>query len=475
MSGHDWWGTRLMSEHLNKEKKILENAAAQLMEEASKRGADSVETCAYFYQRSRISLEKQDYHLASSDEGFQMGLRVLKGQKQGFVSLNSVEPDELRSCAEEAVKIASFSPDNPYWSIQNPPSSVPSQPHLDLWDPSFSHVSFRTQLDWIQRMKQEILSDSRIRLNEGSVELSKSLSLITNSKGVHQFERDTSCVWSLMGMAQDENRVTSFDYFTELSRTHQKVIECMVKSTRSFQKALLKNLKVSKPRSYRGKVLFSPRAVIDILLDSLIFHLNGRVVLEKSSRWSCAHLGQAQLSPLITLKDSAWSADRFSCGLFDREGTPTTELELFSAGVLNHFLLDHYSAKGLHLSSNGHASGGPSSAPSVGSHSLSLSPGETSLTKLIQMADPQSEGVLWINRYSGQTDPVSGDFSGVAKGSEWWVAGEFQHCVEETLISGNIFECLNQNLLGLSLETELVDSSNESPYLLADGVSVTAG
>jgi PmbA protein len=91
------------------------------------------------------------------------------------------------------------------------------------------------------------------------------------------------------------------------------------------------------------------------------------------------------------------------------------------------------------------------------------------------MADAQSEGVLWINRYSGQTDPVSGDFSGVAKGSEWWVAGEFQHCVEETLISGNIFECLNQNLLGLSLETELVDSSNESPYLLADGVSVTAG
>jgi PmbA protein len=278
-----------------------------------------------------------------------------------------------------------------------------------------------------------------------------------------------------MGMAQDENRVTSFDYFSQLSRTHQKVVELLVKSTRSFQQSLLKNLKVAKPRSYRGKVIFSPRAVIDILLDSLMFHLNGRVVLEKSSRWNLDHLGSLQLSSLITLQDSAWLSDRFSCGLFDREGTPTTELELFSKGILNHFLLDHYSAKALHQSSNGHASGGPSGAPSVDAHSLSLKAGNCSLTKLVNDADPQSEGILWINRYSGQTDPVSGDFSGVAKGSEWWVGGSFQHCVEETLISGNIFECLNQNLLGLSSETKVVDSSHQSPYLLIDGVSVTAG
>lgn len=463
-----------MNESLSKEKQMIEEASAKLIEEASKRGADSVEACAHFYQRSRISLEKQDYHLASNDEGFQIGLRVLKDQKQGFVSLNSLDPNELRDCVNEAMRIASFSPTNPYWSIQNTSLSSSSNSNINLWDKSLAHVSFRTQLDWVQRMKHEILSDSRICLNEGSLELSKSLSLIANSKGVHQFEGETTCVWSLMGMAQESNRVTSFDYFTQLSRAHQNISEQIAKSSRLFRQSLLKNLNVAKPRSYRGKVIFSPRAVVDILLDSLMFHLNGRVVLEKSGRWNLEHLGQGQLSALVTLKDSAWLSDRFSCGLFDREGTPTGELELFTKGILNHFLLDHYSAKGLHQSSNGHAAGGPSSAPSVSAHSLSLVAGDIPLNKLIQDADPKSEGILWINRYSGQTDPVSGEFSGVAKGSEWWIGGEFRHCVEETLISGNIFECLNENLLGLSLETELVDSSHDSPYLLVDGVSVTA-
>jgi len=464
-----------MADILRKEKKILEEAAAQIIEEASRLGADATEACASYYQRNRISLEKQDYHLASNDEGFQVGVRILKDQKQGFVSLNSFDSLDLKKCVEEALKIASFSPANPYYAIQTSSGSPSPELPLALWDDSLAQVSFRTQSDWIQRMKQEILSDPRIRLNEGSLEVSKSLSLVANSKGVHQFEKETSCIWSLMGMAQDEQRITSFDYFSQLSRTGNRVAETMVKSIRSFQESLIKNLNVAKPKSYRGKVLFSPRAVIDILLDSLTYHLNGRVVLEKSSRWNIKHLGSRALSPLINLKDSAWLSDRFSCGLFDREGTPTRDLHLIEKGILNHFLLDHYSAKGLHQTSNGHASGGPTSPPSVSCHSLCLQSGVTPLNQLAIDADPKSEGILWINRYSGQTDPVSGDFSGVAKGSEWWVKGKFQHCVQETLISGNLFDCLNESLLGLSKETEVVDSSHESPCLLVDGVSVTAG
>ncbi|NBT58963.1 TldD/PmbA family protein, partial [bacterium] len=344
---------------------------------------------------------------------------------------------------------------------------------LALWDSSLAQISLQTQKDWVEWMKQEILKDNRIKLNEGSLEIGRGLTLIVNSKGTHHAEAETSCVWSLMGMASDNHVLTSFDYFTHLSRKAMGIGDEILKTTSLFRESLLKSLKIGEGRSYRGPVLFSPRAVLDILLDSLIYHLNGRVILDGSSRWKLTDKDKDLLDSKITLVDSPWLYDRFSCGLFDREGMPTETLELFARGQLKNFLLDNYSAKGLQLSSNGHAVGGASSIPTVGSHSLCLKGGDKPLSHLMKESDPSAQGILWINRYSGQTDPVTGDFSGVAKGGEWWVNGEFRYCVQETLVSGNLFECLNHNLLALSSETQVVDSSGESPYALIDGLSVT--
>jgi len=457
---------------LKKERRQLEEAGARLISEACKAGADSAEVCGSFGHRNKITLEKQDYHLASSDEGYQLGLRVLRGGRQGFTSTNSLDPKELKEVALRAVEIAGFSPENPFFTIQSN-SPQKAQPNLNLWDSALAQLSLQTQKDWVEWMRKEFLKDNRIRLNEGSLEVSKSLSLLVNSKGTHHVESETSCVWSLMGMASDKDLLTSFDYFSHLSRKALGIGDTIISTTAQFRESLLKNLKTGEARSYRGLVIFSPRAVLDILLDSLIYHLNGRVLLDDSGRWKLEDKDKLLINSAITLVDTPWLTDRFSCGLFDREGTPTEESELFSEGKLKTFLLDNYSAKGLHQTSNGHAVGGASSIPTVGSHSLCLKGGNKPLLTLLKEADPSSQGVLWVNRYSGQTDPVTGDFSGIAKGGEWWVDGEFKYCVKETLISGNVFECLGKNLLDLSLETQVVDSSGESPSAVIDGISVT--
>lgn len=463
-------------EHLKKEKRALEEAASRLISDAFKAGADSAEVCATYGQKSKITLEKQDYHLASADDGFQLGIRVLKGKRQGFSSSNSLVPAELKEVATKAVEIAQFSPENPHWSIQSSSSSAPAPaPTLSLWDAELAQISLKTQKDWIEWMRSEFLKDPRMKLNEGSLEVSKGLYLIANSKGTHQLEAEANCVWSLMGMAAQGDTLTSFDYFSQISRKARGIGDRIIHSTAQFRDNLLKGLQVGQARSYKGLVFFSPRAVLDVLLDSLIYHLNGRVLLEGSGRWKLEDREKPILNSLLNLMDSPWLSDRFACGLFDREGTATRELSLLKEGCLMNFLFDHYSAHGLHQTSTGHAVGGPSGVPTVGSHSLCLKGGKKSLQSLLKESDPQGQGILWINRYSGQTDPVTGDFSGVAKGSEWWVNGSFQYGVQETLISGNVFDCLGKNLLDLSEETHLVDCSGESPAALIDGVSVTSG
>jgi PmbA protein len=80
---------------------------------------------------------------------------------------------------------------------------------------------------------------------------------------------------------------------------------------------------------------------------------------------------------------------------------------------------------------------------------------------------------LVLKRFSGNSDPVSGQFSGIAKNS-WWVKnGERHGALKEVMISGNMFDLLkNIKLIGSTTYRQM--GSFDSPYLLIDGVSVTS-
>ena len=80
--------------------------------------------------------------------------------------------------------------------------------------------------------------------------------------------------------------------------------------------------------------------------------------------------------------------------------------------------------------------------------------------------------LLVVDRFSGNADPIKGDFSGVAKGSRLFINGEDAGSVTETMIAGNFFT-IAEEILGVSRETEMVSGSFLSPYILVGGVSVT--
>lgn len=463
-----------MSDLFKKEKKIIEDSAYKLLEFAQKSGADSAEVCASYGQSAKITMEKQEYHMASSDSGFQFGIRVMRGNRQGFSSCNTVDPTELKEVALRAVEIAGFSPENPNYGIF-PGSNVPSQaPKLNL-NETLMGLSLQTQKDYIKLLYNESLKDPRIKINEGSVENSSTLFLVSNTLGVHQIETDCAFSWGLMGMAIEGETITSFDYFGEMTREVTAIGEKMVSSTGKFKNDLIRCLKQGKAQSYKGLVLFTPRAVLDILISTLAYHFNGRTLAEKTSRWTLNDLDKKVVNEAITIRDLPWLKDRRGFATFDREGTPTQNLSPIENGVLKHFLFDHYAAKATGQTTTGHAFGSPSSLPTVSTHCLTVEKGTEPLKDLFHKTSTQKPGLLVVHRYSGQADPVTGDFSGVAKGAEWWVDGSFAFSPKETLISGNVYEALGHGLIGISQETEVIDSGEEAPSFLIDQISVTAG
>ena len=92
-------------------------------------------------------------------------------------------------------------------------------------------------------------------------------------------------------------------------------------------------------------------------------------------------------------------------------------------------------------------------------------------TALQDMQKARSE-LLVIDRFSGNSDPLKGDFSGVAKSSRIFERGQDAGAVTETMIAGNFFE-MAKNIAAISSTTEIVSGHAEMPWVLIDNVSVT--
>jgi PmbA protein len=156
---------------------------------------------------------------------------------------------------------------------------------------------------------------------------------------------------------------------------------------------------------------------------------------------------------------------------FDREGMPIRRRALVSAGVLQGFLYNHYEARaaGDGSTSTGNAGGGVGSLPMVSAHRLEVDAGDVAMASLVA----SGERAIWVGRYSGSTNAVTGDFSGVVKNG-WLLGGGERQPLREVLIAGNVFELLNR-ISAISRERQEIGGSALVPAIRAEDVSITAG
>ena len=123
-------------------------------------------------------------------------------------------------------------------------------------------------------------------------------------------------------------------------------------------------------------------------------------------------VGQEIASRTFTLVDDADDPARSGSVGFDREGLPTSRKVLVRDGVLEAFLYDSYEARVGGMLRGGNARGGAASIPSIGAVSPTVPAGTIGFSQLC--AEP-SRAVL-VSRFSGSSNPITGEFSGVVKG-----------------------------------------------------------
>lgn len=426
-------------------------------------GASDVEVCAEYVRQTSVNLEQNDIKGGEVDEHHGIGIRLLLGDRVGFAYVNRLERDAIDDALQDAIAIARSTKGDPANALPRP---QPLSPVEGLWDDAVADLPADVAVALAGELLDAALEvDSRVSVDSGSFTASAAHGAIVSSRGVRAAGSETSIVCGLFGMAVDGDEVGSFDQVFDGARRLAALSPAAL--GRRFGEQVLRLLRPVPGSSYKGKVLFGTETFEEIFVGTLLASADGDEVLKGRSRLK-DKLGQRIASGRLTLTDDGTLPGAIGSAEFDREGMPHRPTILLEDGVLRSFLYDAKTAFRAGVEPTGHATGDARSLPSIGTTNLRLSPGETAQSALLEQLH---EG-LFVGRFSGNIDSVSGDFSGVAKGSFWVREGKLGPAVQETLIAGNVFELL-EHVLAVG-DTTHRNFSYEGPWVLVDGVDVSA-
>lgn len=459
-------------QNLDANQSFLIEKSQVILDEIKKSSSSPVkgEVFASHNSELKVVFEHKDFSISTNHTNSMFGIRVIVDGCLGFITTNSVTDELLRASAREALEVARLSPPSEFHQISE--SKLSQKIHAELFDSDLANMPIKDVFESAQQVVDIALTDKRVSIDRAEFSLANSAWSIMNTNGVASSSRQAMANWYVMGMGKENDEVTSFDFdggsVAFLKDVGRNINESIVR----FRDGVVQTLHPKNGRSYKGPVLLHPQAVYDLLTEHVEFHCNGRVHQDKMSSWQ-DKVGQVVTvedlnifeDPLDMTRPEGWSP-------FDREGVSTQKHFLIKDGVLNFLAHNCFSAKRGGCEPTGNASGGARALPAIGFHNITVS-GSKGVLSDNELFKKINNGLL-IKRFSGNTDPTSGVFSGIAKNSGWVADGEYTYPVQEVMLAGNMFDVL-KNIVAIGSTLHPLLGGGRAPYVVVDGLSVTAG
>ena len=225
----------------------------------------------------------------------------------------------------------------------------------------------------------------------------------------------------------------------------------------------------SKIKSGKYPVLFTSKATKE-LIPIIELALNGKEVLKKSSPWK-DKIGKKVLSEKITIEQNP--AFGYMARDFDHEGIEIQKLILVKEGILNNFYFDLVS--GVKMKPFFKSTGNgfkPSLSSQIEPQLLNLvfPFGKRKISEIVK----DIKYGLFVDQTMGAlSSDISGDISLNIEFGCLIENGEIKGRVKDTMISGNVYEVLN-NVIEFSDTCKWYWSNIYSPDMLLDGFTVAS-
>jgi PmbA protein len=437
------------------------------VKQAETLGAKDAEAYGAINNESEVFIENNDVKQAKSQRTSSIGIRVMLNGSIGFYSTNNLAKGRIRDAAAMAIKVAHASPKDRH-NVLPAKSKSKLKSLRGIYDRNAD--SFQTED--AARMAYEMLKsaksyDNRVSVDSGNFSAEVGTHALANSNGIELREKASIFSWSIMGMAIENTEISSFDYQVGGSHYIKDIDVC--NTATEFAHTVVNSLGTRKiEESFKGEMLLTPMAANEMVEEVIAHAINSDAVQKKSSQFA-GKIGKQVASDLLTVEDDATNVEGLNASSFDREGVFHRRNVVIEKGVLKKFLYNTHTASKDGVRSTGNAGGSTSSPPTVSTTNFLVKPNRSSVDTLVSEID---KGII-ISRFSGNVNPVNGDFSGVVKGGRLVMNGTIRHAVREVMVAGNVFEALRR-LNGISSEQKTIYGSI-LPYMRFDGISFTTG
>ena len=398
-------------------------------------------------------------HLERS-ESADVGLRVFVGTRQAIVSSSDITADGLADLPSRAVAMARSVPEDPFCGLAASELLSGEVPDLDMYDTT------------------EVPSDALIAWASEAEEAALAVPGVTNSEGGHAGWSVTAVALAATnGMAQAYRR-SQFSLSAAVLAGEGTAMErdydfsCAVHAEdlaypgdigSSAGEKAVKRLHPRRVPTCQVPVIYDPR-VSRSLIGHLASAISGSAVA-RGTTFLKDKMGHRLFPEGIEVIDDPLRRRGLRSKPFDAEGVATQRRKIIDDGTLTTWILDLRSARQLELQTTGHASRGPSSAPSPAPTNLYLAPGKQSPQDLIAAV----EKGFYVTEFMGRgINPVTGDYSRGAAGF-WIENGQLSYPVSEVTVAGN----LNDMFANLSVADDLVFRyGTDAPTVRVDGMTV---
>jgi len=452
----------------------LETAAllrigTEAVERARGAGAEHAEACLESLRSFTVRVNGGAIESLKQSVTRGLGLRVLVGGAQGFVSSTDLAPASLDELARHAVALARFSTPDEANAFPTPTDAGnEALPDLELMDPALLAWPAELRIEMALTLERVALGcDPRIQRTDGaSVSTRDGHSALVNSSGLARVSSGTTVSAHVMPLAGDGEGKQQTGWYGMVKCRLDELEEPEAIAREAARRAVAR-IGARQVPTARVPVILSPD-IAAAWIGELFEAFSGEAQLKRTS-WLTDRLGETIAAAAVTLVDDG----RLPCATgsepFDGEGMPTRRNVLIERGRFATILYDHYHARRCGARSTGSAVRGYSSTPVIGSHNLYIETGDESPEAILARVD---RGFYMDDQGSYGFNSTTGDYSFQAQGF-WIERGVKTFPVDGVTVASNSLEML-RNVAAVGNDLRFLGSV-ASPTLLISEMTVSGG
>ena len=375
-------------------------------------GAEAVEAYAEESRQTEAKALRGEVEGLEFAESRGVGVRLIRDGKLGYAYAADPTIDEVREALARARENATLTEPDEFNLL---PAALTFTPIPELFREDSAEVPTADKVQMALDLERRLVStDPRVeKVDLAQVGDAVSRVAVASTAGVDaEYARTDAWVVAVTLAVEGDETQTGFSY--RIARSLDE-LGCDAVADEAIERAV-RMLGAAKPPTAKVPIVLDQFAAEEFL-GVLASALNAENVLKGRSLFADM-VGQQVGSDLFTLVDDGTILDGPGAAPFDGEGVPSGRTELFTAGRLNGFLHDTYTAArmGNGQRSTGNAKRGSyKGSPGVGTSNFYLDNGSTPFEELLRQAD----GGVLIAEVTGVhsgANPISGEFSVGATG-----------------------------------------------------------